>query len=69
LLATCDINPIAFGRIMGQAIVNQISGKKHYRNDFKLPSPNASKCLVTKQNVAKFKPWNKRIKYVRIKTG
>jgi ribose transport system substrate-binding protein len=69
LLATCDIDPIAFGRTMGQAIVDQITRKKHLTNNFKLRSPDASKCLVTKQNVAKFKPWNKRIKYVKIKTG
>lgn len=69
LLATCDINPIDFGRTMGQAIVDQISGAKSFKNNQKLQSPDVSKCLVTKANVAKFKPWNQRIKYVNIKTG
>jgi len=66
LLATCDINPIAIGRNVGRAVVSQLEGTKHYTGDFKLPSPDPSTCLVTKANVNRFKPWNQRIKYVKI---
>jgi ribose transport system substrate-binding protein len=66
LLATCDINPIELGEDAGTAIVKQLTGKAHYKNNFVLPSPDASKCLVTKANVNKYVSWSKRIHYVPI---
>jgi ribose transport system substrate-binding protein len=66
LLATCDINPIELGEDIGGAIVKHLSGKVHYKNNFNLPSPDASKCLVTKANVGRYRSWSKRIHYVKI---
>jgi ABC-type sugar transport system substrate-binding protein len=66
LLATCDINPIQLGELLGTAIVKQVSGKAHYKNNFLLPSPDPAGCLVTKKNVNKYVSWAKRIHYVKI---
>ena len=66
LLATCDINPIQLGQNLGTAIVKQVSGKAHYKNNFALPSPSVKGCLVTKANVDKYVSWAKRIHYVKI---
>jgi len=66
LLATCDINPIELGEDIGKAIVKHVSGKVHYANNVNLPSPSASKCLVTKANVGRYRSWSKRIHYVKI---
>lgn len=69
LLATCDINPIALGHEVGQAIVNQISGTKKVSDNTQLPSPDASKCVIDKDNVSTWKPYDQIIKYQTIKTG
>jgi ABC-type sugar transport system substrate-binding protein len=66
LLASCDINPIQLGELLGTAIVKQVSGAAHYKNNFQLPSPNPAGCLVTKANVGKYVSWAKRIHYVKI---
>jgi hypothetical protein len=50
----------------GGAIVKHLTGKANYQNNFNLPSPDASKCLVTKANVGKYRSWSKRIHYVKI---
>jgi ribose transport system substrate-binding protein len=69
LLATCDIDPVGIGKTLGQALVQQISGSKKYENAEALPPPDASKCMVTKENVNQWKPYTELIKYQTIKTG
>ena len=69
LLATCDIDPIALGHEVGQAIVDQISGTKKVSDNTQLPSPDASKCVIDKDNVSTWKPYDQIIKYQTIKTG
>ena len=54
------------GEDIGTAIVKHVSGKFKYKNNAVLPSPSASKCLVTKSNVNSYKSWSKRIHYVKI---
>jgi len=62
LLATCDIDPIALGHEVGQAIVDQISGTKTVSDNAQLPSPDASKCVIDKDNVSTWKPYDQTIK-------
>jgi ribose transport system substrate-binding protein len=66
LLATCDINPIALGENTGTAIVKELTGKAHYTDDYMLPTPSASNCLITKANVNSYVSWDKRIPYTSI---
>ncbi|MFI6908249.1 sugar ABC transporter substrate-binding protein [Nonomuraea sp. NPDC050394] len=69
LLATCDTDPIALGAEVGDAIVAQLGGKKTYKDNAELPPTDSSKCLVTKENVAGFVPWDQRVPYQPIKIG
>lgn len=69
LLATCDIDPIALGHEVGQAIVDQISGTKKVAAAAQLPSPDASQCIIDKNNVNAWKPYDQIIKYQTIKQG
>jgi ribose transport system substrate-binding protein len=69
LLATCDIDPVTLGQNLGKAVVAQVSGSKTYDHSAKLPSPDASQCLITKENVDSWKPYEQRIGYQKIKTG
>jgi ribose transport system substrate-binding protein len=69
LLVTCDIDPIALGHQLGQAIVDEISGKTKLTANTKLPSPDVSNCLITKDNADQWKPYDQIIKYQDIKTG
>ncbi len=69
LAATCDIDPIGVGHAVAQALVDQLSGKHEYSDNAQLPSPDASDCLITKDNVDQWKPYDKIIKYQDIKSG
>jgi ribose transport system substrate-binding protein len=69
LLVTCDIDPIALGHALGQAIVDQNSGKTTFAANTQLPSPDVSNCLITKDNADQWKPYDQIIKYQDIKTG
>lgn len=69
LLATCDIDPIALGHELGQAIVDRLAGGTAQSPNTQLPSPDASNCLITKENAGSWKPYDQRIKYQNIKTG
>lgn len=69
LLATCDIGPIAVGRQIGQAVVDHLSGKTTYSDSYQLPTPDASDCLVTKENVGNRKPYDEIITYRNLETG
>lgn len=69
LLATCDIDPIALGHELGQAIVDRLAGRTQPTVNAQLPSPDASNCIIDKDNVANWKPYQEQIKYQNIKTG
>lgn len=69
LLATCDIDPVALGHELGQAIVDRLAGRTQAAVNTALPSPDASNCIIDKDNVANWKPYQEQIKYQDIKTG
>jgi ribose transport system substrate-binding protein len=69
LYATCDFDPIGLGQAMGKAVVAQVDGSKDYKDSFQLTPPDPSKCLYTKDNVADYVPWTKRVKQVDIPEG
>ena len=69
LLATCDIDPIGLGHQLGQAIVDKLAGRESPAVNTQLPSPDASNCLITKDNADSWQPYDQRIKYQDIKTG
>nr|WP_161632152.1 sugar ABC transporter substrate-binding protein [Nakamurella lactea] len=69
LLATCDIDPIALGHELGQAIVDKLAGRSDLPVNAQLPAPDTSDCLITSDNVASWKPYEEQIHYQDIKTG
>lgn len=69
LLATCDLNVIGLGQAIGNAMIDQITGKHDYEHSEQIPSLDASGCVVNKDNVDSFVPANERIPYQTIPQG
>lgn len=69
LLATCDIQPVALGKALGQAVVDQLKGVKNYTGTALVEGPDASSCLVTAQNAADWKPYEEQLDYKQIPLG
>ena len=67
LLATCDIQALAVGEAVGQAMVDQITGAVKYSHNKPIPNPPGS-CIVNSKNVASFKKYTEQITYVTIET-
>jgi ribose transport system substrate-binding protein len=67
LFATCDIGIPTLGITLGNAVRDHLAGKRSYQRTAKITPPPAAKCIVNKQNVAKYRPWEKQIKYASIK--
>jgi erythritol transport system substrate-binding protein len=67
LLATCDIKAGPSGEAVGQAIVDQISGKVKYAHNKAVPNP-AGSCIVDASNVGTFKTFDQQIQYTSITT-
>lgn len=66
LHATCDIGIPTLGITLGTAVRDHLTGKKPYNRARKIAPPPASKCIVSKRNVSKYKPWTKQLRYVKI---
>lgn len=69
LLATCDIQPVALGRALGQAVVDQLTGKHDYQDSESIPPPDSSACLVTSDNADAWKPSEDLVEYRDITLG
>jgi ribose transport system substrate-binding protein len=69
LLATCDIQPVALGRALGQAVVDQLTGKHDFQNSESIPPPDSSACLVTADNADSWKPSEDLVEYRDITLG
>lgn len=69
LLATCDIQPVALGAALGQAVVDQLTGAHSYQNNESIPPPDSSACLVTADNVDSWKPSEELVEYRDITLG
>jgi erythritol transport system substrate-binding protein len=67
LLATCDIGALAVGMAVGQAMVDQITGKIKYEHNKAIPNPPGT-CIVNSANVASHKKYTDQITYVAITT-
>lgn len=69
LLATCDIQPVALGRALGQAVVDQLTGKHEYTDSESISPPDSSACLVTADNADSWKPSEELVEYRDITLG
>ncbi len=73
LLCTLDLDPIGVGILLGQAIVDHLTGKKVLDNNYELLGPDPKDGalwpdgpMVTKANAGIYKPWEERIPYADI---
>lgn len=69
LLATCDIQPVALGQALGQAVVDQLTGKHQYTGSESISPPDSSACLVTADNADSWKPSEDLVEYRDITLG
>lgn len=69
LLATCDIQPVALGHALGQAIIDQLAGAHAYEDSESIAPPDSSACLVTADNADSWKPSEELVEYRDIPLG
>jgi ribose transport system substrate-binding protein len=66
LMVSCDVDPIGFGQKIGQAAVDQVTGKHDYENAVKIAPLSSKSCLIDKDTVGSYVNWTDRIKYAKL---
>jgi ABC-type sugar transport system substrate-binding protein len=69
LLATCDLNTIGLGQAVGNAIIDQVTGKQKFENSQEIPPLDAGNRVINKDNVDQFVSADQRIPNVDIPQG